>query len=58
VEFLDPRDADDAMYALDRTMVGGREIQVGMGMCIGMCLVLTGVVRVIWACVHIVSRAD
>ncbi|KAF5841380.1 hypothetical protein DUNSADRAFT_13248 [Dunaliella salina] len=28
VEFLDPRDAEDAMYALDKSFVGGREIQV------------------------------
>jgi RNA recognition motif-containing protein len=28
VEFLDPRDSEDALYALDRTVVMGREIQV------------------------------
>eukprot|EP00983_Pelagomonas_calceolata_P021649 678167-Pelagomonas_calceolata.AAC.7 len=31
VEFLDPRDAEDAMYALDRSLVGGREIQIPKG---------------------------
>lgn len=28
VEFRDPRDAEDALYALDRSIVGGREISV------------------------------
>ena len=28
IEFLDARDADDAIYHLDRTMFGGREIEV------------------------------
>ena len=29
VEFLDIRDAEEAIYNLDRTVFGGREIQVG-----------------------------
>ncbi|EFN54489.1 hypothetical protein CHLNCDRAFT_17896, partial [Chlorella variabilis] len=28
IEFLDIRDAEEAIYNLDRTMFGGREIQV------------------------------
>jgi RNA recognition motif-containing protein len=29
IEFLDIRDAEEAIYNLDRTTFGGREIQVG-----------------------------
>lgn len=31
IEFLDIRDAEEAIYNLDRTMFGGREIQVRAG---------------------------
>ncbi len=30
IEFVEPRDAEDALYALDRTVVGGRTITVDM----------------------------
>ncbi|KAL6755322.1 hypothetical protein V8C86DRAFT_2679070, partial [Haematococcus lacustris] len=35
VEFRDNRDAEDALYALDRTVVGGREVSVGVRLCRG-----------------------
>lgn len=42
VEFLDDRDAEDAMHGLDRSMLGGREISVGgLGVC-GLLLCLQG----------------